>query len=325
VVRGGIFAVICLLATAVAASALSDSPPPVQVDAQAWPMLAVSTVLSGRSTVPPSVLENGAPARVVDARPVGRGDTVALVVDHSQSMLGNPVDTALAIARRLLGDEPRSARIAVFAVASTVVQKTGFSQNRGNARAALAGIGIDPRYGTRLYDSVAVAAHALESAGGRHKVLILITDGQETTSATGWVGAAEAADAAGVAVLPIGVADWTYEPDVLATLARATRGAFIGDPTRSPSQAGQAADDVRRTWRIDYLTSTQPGDRVKLSISQPGSTPVKTDLTIPGAAPAKSFFARNQRTLVIVGVAAAIVLIVLGLAGRSRASRSWVF
>jgi VWA domain-containing protein len=324
VARVGVYAALCLLAAFVAGPALSASQPSIRVDGFARPVMAVSTVLSARSTDAPSVFENGVPAHVVDALPVGSGSTVALVVDHSQSMRGRAIGSALLIARRLLKDEPGSARIAVFAIASKATQKTTFSRKRADARAALAGIGIDPRYGTRLYDGVALAANALRRAGGEHKVLILISDGQETTSVTGVEGAAGAALKAHVPVLPVGVADSTYEPDVLASLARGTEGAFLGDPTRSPAQVAQAADDVLRTWRVDYLTTAKPGDTVSLSVSQPGSAPVSTDVTIPGEPPPRSFFARNERTLIIIGGAAALVLIALGLTSRRRGGGSWV-
>jgi hypothetical protein len=239
-------------------------------------------------------------------------------------MRGRAIGSALVIARRLLKDEPGSARIAVFAIASQAAQKTKFSRKRTNARAALASIGIDPHYGTRLYDGVALAASALQRAGGRHKVLILISDGQETTSTTDVEDAGTAALKAHMPVLSVGVVDSTYEPDVLTALARATKGAFLGDPTRSPAQAAQAAADVRRTWRIDYLTTAKPGDTVSLSVSQPGSTPVSTDVTIPGELPPKTFFARNERTLILIAGTAAIVLIALGLASRRRAGESWI-
>jgi Mg-chelatase subunit ChlD len=324
VVRVGVCAILGLLLALLAGPALSASEPVIRVDTLARPMLTVSTVLSGKSTDKPTVFENETPARVVDALPVGRADTVALVVDHSQSMRGRAIATALVIARDLLQDEPSSTRIAVFAIASQAVQKTKFSTQRANARAALAGVGIDPHYGTKLYDGVALAASALGRAGGKHKVLVLVTDGQETTSSTDVDGAATAALKARASILPVAVLDTTYKPDVLTTLARATRGAFLGAPARSPAQAAQAAKDVRGTWRIDYLTAAKPGDTVSLSVSQPGSTPVSTDVTIPGAPPAKSFFARNERAIIGLVGAAAIVLIALGLAGRRRGTGSWV-
>jgi Mg-chelatase subunit ChlD len=325
VARVGVCATFCILAAFLAGPALSDSQPAIQVDTLARPILAVSAVLSDNSTDMPSVVENETPVHVVDASPVGRADTVALVVDHSQSMRGTVIATALVIARSLLQDEPASTRIAVFANASQAVQKTKFSKKRRKARAALASVGIDPHYGTKLYDGVALAANALRRTTGRHKVLILITDGQETTSATNVVGAANAALKARAAVLPVAVVDSTYKPDVLTTLARATRGAFLGDPAHDPAQAAQAASDVPKIWRIDYLTSAKPGDTISVSVSQPGSAPVSTDVTIPGSPPAKSFFARNERLIVGLVAGAAILLIALGFAGRRRAGgEPWI-
>jgi Mg-chelatase subunit ChlD len=325
VARVGVFAALCLVAALLAGPALSEPQPAIHVDTFARPMLAVSTVLSGNSTETPSVVENETPEHVISASPVGRADTIALLVDHSQSMRGAAIATALVIARHLLQDEPPSTRIAVFAIASKAVQKTKFAKKRAKARAALASIGIDPHYGTKLYDGVALAANALRQADGQHKMLILVTDGQETTSTTDVVGAANAALKARAAILPVVVVDSTYEPDVLSSLARATRGAFLGDPARSPAQAAQAARDVRKTWRIDYITAAKPGDTISLSVSQPGSTPVSTDVTIPGSPPAKSFFARNERLLVGLVAGVAILLIALGFAGRRRAGgEPWI-
>jgi von Willebrand factor type A domain len=312
----------CVLATMLSPTALAATR--TRVDAVTWPTLAVSVVLPRESNSQPRLFENGSPVSLLYASNVGGASTVALAVDHSQSMHGQALRSAVAVARRLLADKRAADRIAVFAIGSKAVQLAGFSRSTGVADAALGQIRLDRHYGTALYDGVALAARALQRERGRDKVLIVVTDGQETTSRASISDAAAAAADANVAVYPVAIENLTYKPGTLDTLARATRGAFFGQLTRAaPDDYAAIAADIRRTWRIDYTTAARPGDTVTLRIVQAGSPPVITRVTIPRDGTTRSFLSRNVVVLLALAVVGAIVLaLVVGGRGRRAGSQS---
>lgn len=293
---------------------------PIRVDTTAWPTVAVSVALPSQSGSPPRIFENGVPAHIVRATNVGRYRTIALVVDHSQSMDGQALATAVAVARRLVADKKRGDRLALFAVASKARQLTGFATSVRAADKALAGITVDPRYGTALNDGVAIATRALKRQPGREKLLMLVSDGQETTSRIELNQAAAVASAGGVAVYPVAIADKAYRSRGFATLARATGGAFFGTATRSGKRDARAiASDIRRTWRIDYRTTApDPGRQVTVSVVQPGARPLIAHFTAPGDAPRPFLTKGRKSALFFLTVLAAIGLLGVMLAKRLR-------
>jgi hypothetical protein len=291
----------------------------IHVDTEAYPTLGVSVVLPHESASPPRVFENGRLVSIRYARAVGRASTIALAVDHSQSMHGQALHNAVAVARRLLADKRPGDRIALFAIGSKAVQLTDFSRSSLAAEKALGRLAVDGHYGTALYDGVVLAARALQRERARDKVLILVTDGQETTSQAGFGDAATAAGAGNFPVYPVAIADVAYKGEELSGLARATRGVFFGAAT-GPSRTNYRAiaADLRRTWRLEYTTTARVGDAITLRVVQSGSPPQIASVTI-GHASAKKSFPFVAVALVLGVLAAVVVLLVVLRARRGRA------
>ena len=311
---------VCLFALPCAARA--DVPVRVRVDTAAFPTVAVSVVLPRMSNTPPRLYEDGRRVSLLYASNVGRSHTFVLAVDHSQSMHGRSLRTAIGIAQRLVKDKAPADRIAVFAIGSKALQLTPFSTSTEVLEKAVQRIHLDADYGTALYDGVARAARALHTEGSGDKVLLLITDGQETTSNNPVGTAAAVAAQNQVAVYPVAIPNVTYEPGTLDTLARATRGAFFGASTRSSSRDYRAiASDIRRTWRIDYITTGRPGETMTLRIAQRGSPAESTRFTIPAAPRARTGFI-SRRTILFATLAAlgVIVLLILMTKALSKSS-----
>ena len=306
-------AVACLLVSA--SSAAAGTARRIHVDTGAFPSITVSVVLPPGSTAP-TVTENGLPVHVTYASNVGRASTIALVVDHSRSMHGPALRKAVAVARRLLaGKHPRD-RVALFSVAAKAAQLTRFSRSTSVAARALGTLHVPRRYGTALYDAVILAAHALARQPGHSKVILLVSDGQETTSTHDITAAVAAANRAGVPVYPVAIANPTYRPGLLNGLARATRGAFFGGPTRSPASAAALAVDVANTWRIEYTTALPLGESLVVRVSRNGSPPVRALAKIPAAPPAHA--TALTRAPIVIGVLAVIGLMLVLLAIRRR-------
>jgi von Willebrand factor type A domain len=281
--------------------------PAVYVDTAASPTLSVSVVVPLATTTPPKLLENGIPVKLESASNVGEAKSTAIIVDHSQSMHGEALRNAVAAARQLLTHRRPGDRIAVYSAASKALRLTGFSTSPAAGIRALEGIRLDKVYGTRDYDAVLMAVADLKRQPGPGKLVLLVTDGQDTTSRAGIAETAAAASSAGVKVYPVAISSATYLPNTLLRLARATSGAFFGTGTRSSATASAGiASDIRRTWQLTYSTPADQGATLNLEIVQPHAKPLSATATLPGTPPGHSSLAEN-------GVIGLVILLLIGV------------
>ena len=94
-----------------------------------------------------------------------------------------------------------------------------------------------------------------------------------------------------VLVYPVGVGDSTATRAPLARMAHETGGAYHGASTSSTLKGvySSIAAELRRTWRIQYVTAGRPGETLHLRVALDPEGAVSTNVTIPGSlAPASS-------------------------------------
>jgi len=316
---------LCIAALVLALPAAALGGELKQFDTSAYPELAV-TYVGPRA---PRLTENGRPVAGLEAENLGRAKSVVLAVDRSQSMEGEALARAVAAARAFVAAKPGSDRLAVVAFGSEAVLLSRFSSTTIDADIALRTLGVDGRQGTALNDAVVLAAHELGVERMPGRVLVLLTDGADVSSRADAEAALAAARRADVAVYAIGIEGPQFSPTPLQRLARATGGAYHGAAgLDSVAQAYSAvAAELQRTWRLRWMTTARPGDRLELragaealTASVPGriAAPPKPSDLVPEQAYRSPFGA------VAVGLAAGF-LVLLALAFAAAAKRgSWV-
>ena len=127
-------AAILVAATAAGSATAVPASTSIFVDTAAWPTIAISVVLPGTSTARPVLFENGFHVRIAGASNVGRADAVAVAVDHSQSMRGAALRTAVGVAKALVSDRTRGDRMGVFAIASRATRTGALLAHAGCGR-----------------------------------------------------------------------------------------------------------------------------------------------------------------------------------------------
>jgi hypothetical protein len=159
---------------------------------------------------------------------------------------------ALSASRAFLAAKPSGYLVSIVTFASRALQLTPFSTSSGDAELALRSMTIDDKTGTTIYDAVALSSAQLRSEGSPGRVIILITDGQDTTSTTTARRAIDAARRAHVTVYPIAIKDATYTPRPLRALADTSGGTmFVAAPGESLAPAyGLISARLQRTWPI---------------------------------------------------------------------------
>jgi tight adherence protein B len=252
------------------------------VDTAAYPTIRATLVTSKPAPAAPALLENGSPVVGLVAENLGREKSVVLAVDRSRSMAGAKLADAAAAAAAFVGAKPPQDRIALVVFGRRPVALTRFSTATIDADNALRTLGVDGRQGTALYDAVVASARALaaEPAGGR--VVIVLTDGRDVSSGASAQDAVDAARQAGAVVYPIAVGtDAAVAP--LKKLASATGGTFYGAASSSALKGVYAsiAAELRRTWRLEYVTAARPGDHLRLEASVPAQGAARADASVP--------------------------------------------
>ena len=272
--------VIAVLAAALPGLALAASPKITSLDTAGYPTVRVTAVTPKPVGSAPKLTENGRAVVGFHAVNLGREKSVMLLIDRSQSMIGQAMTDASAAARQFVASKPARDRIAVVAVGKKAVQLTAFSSTADEADAALRTIEVDKVRGTALYDGILVSTQALAADLNPTRVLILLTDGQEVSSDASLEQAIASAREAHVAVYAIGIESRSFRPGPLQRLAEKTGGRYVGaSGTKDLKKIYAAlAEELRRTWQLSYVTSARPGDRIAVEAAG-----AHAESIIPGA------------------------------------------
>lgn len=189
--------------------------------------------------------------------------SVAIMIDTSGSTqieLRNEVDSVLKFIPTLLNAGNPDDRFALFSFNWRTNMEVDFSRNQHRAEHALHALRGDG--GTSLYDAIYLASDSLADREGRH-VMVVVTDGGDTTSYKRYSDALKAAQRADVVLYPVVVVPITSDAGrntggehALATLAEST-GGLIFYPAGF-EQLDQAFAEILRELRTQYLLGYYP-------------------------------------------------------------------
>jgi len=315
------------LTLALALPALAAGAQLKDLDLTGLPTVRATYIADAASPLQPVVKENGRVVAGLKATNLGRSKSVLLVIDRSRSMDGQPLADAVAAARTFIAAKPPEDRIAVATVATEPVLLTNFSTATIDADTALRSIQVDSVEGTKLYDSVVLAANTLAAEPLPSRVVIVVTDGNETRSEASLNEAIIAAHDAGSAVYVVAIESSKFNPQPLRELAGETGGTYYGAAS-SEALAGvysSIAEELQRTWQFEYLTRSRAGDDLVLEVGLPGGTLVKERTRIPGESLAvpqpgsnpllpEVFYDSEWGGLLLAGVVGVLVLLASALA-----------
>jgi tight adherence protein B len=269
------FALLVLPSAAVAAT--------IEADTSDYPVVRATIVTEEPSVTAPTLTENGEEVTGLTATNLGRGKSIVLAVDSSQSMSGQPLEDAVTAARAFVAAKPPEDRISVATFATQPLFLTGFQSATIDADKALRDISIDPVQGTTLYDALVLSANSLSSEDFLGRVIIVVTDGNETRSEATLGEAIAAAQDAGVSVYVIGIESDRFNPGPLQQLSEETGGQYYGAASTDVLEEvyTSIAEELSRTWRLEYVTTALPSENVEVTATAGGET-ATVKLTVPG-------------------------------------------
>jgi Ca-activated chloride channel family protein len=212
------------------------------------------------------VADSGVPQEIaVFERNTSLPLSVAILIDTSGSTridLHYEVDSVLRFIPALLGAGNPEDVFAVFSFNWHTNLEVDYSRN--NKRAARALRTLQGDGGTSLYDAVYLASDTLYGRPGRH-VIVVVTDGGDTTSYKKYGDALAAAQHADAAMYPIVVVPIANDAGrntggehALATLAASTGGRIFYP--EGFAHLDQAFGEIIRELRTQYLVGYYPKD-----------------------------------------------------------------
>ena len=210
------------------------------------------------------VFDNGTPQEVaVFERQSDQPLSVALMVDTSGSTakeLRYEIDSASRFLKVLLSEGNPKDMVALYNFNWQIVRNNYFTHNHASLANSLKG--LHGEAGTSLYDAIYLAARDLEDREGR-KVMIIVTDGGDTTSSKTLKEALEEAQLGDAVIYPMVVMPITNDAgrniggeNALKFMADGTGGrTFL--PTVGP-ELDRAFADIIDELRTQYLLGFYP-------------------------------------------------------------------
>ncbi len=231
------------------------------------------------------VFDNGVGQQVtVFERHTSQPLSVAILIDTSGSTgkeLKYETDSVIRFTRALFSDGNPEDHATLYSFNWEVVQRTAYTRSAQQIDRNLKG--LKGEGGTSMYDALWFASRDMEDREGRH-VIIVVTDGGDTTSSRTFHEALETTQHADAVIYPILVMPITNDAgrniggeNALTTFAEATGGrVFV--PTVG-AQLDDAFAQILRDLRTQYLIGFYPKNtpltkdryhRLRIVINQPG-------------------------------------------------------
>jgi Ca-activated chloride channel homolog len=264
-------AVCCFVAALCLCTPARSQDPVIKVNVRLVRMLvtvkdAVGQLVGSLNKNDFSVYDNGVKQDIaVFDRETEQPLSVAMLVDTSASTgieLHYELDSVSRFLRVLLGEGNPDDTVALYSFNWEVRLLTSYTKRFARVDQTLKQLKSEG--GTSLYDAIFLASHELEFRNGRH-VMVLVTDGGDTTSSVNYHQALEAAQLADTILYPVLVVPITNDAgrnvggeNALTTLAAGT-GGRVFTPSLG-AQLDRAFDDILRELRTQYLIGFYPKD-----------------------------------------------------------------
>ena len=201
-----------------------------------------------------AIYEDGTPRDIVDFRSTDQASiSIALLLDTSGSMRDANQEQASAVVNALLLAMSGKDEAALFTFDRTLRQETPFTGDDAVIQAALQKAVMWGQ--TSLYDAVGDAAKKLSEQPSQRRAVVVITDGQDTSSARSAADVSSIASSVDVPVYVVAIAArrrWFGGGNSqLTNLARWTGGEQVNAAT--PEQLQAAVDTLLSEMRQQYF------------------------------------------------------------------------
>lgn len=210
--------------------------------------------------------------RPVSVRRIPNEDLeVALVLDTSGSMQGDPLREAKAAALDFVDQMPPGVRIAVVGFGDHPVVVSEFSTDVAATRAAVTSLGAAGE--TALYDGLVTAAALFGSTEGSRRSVVLLSDGGDTVSEQDLEKAIVAVIDANADFYAVELQTYESDPEALTRLGAAAAGQVV--PATNPGALSGIFDEIAsklvNQYVLDYSSAASGSTEIFVSAAADGT------------------------------------------------------
>lgn len=174
------------------------------------------------------------------AVPVG----VVLVIDTSGSMEGEPMESAISAAQSFVDQARAEDRIAIVSFSDDVHVLSGFTGNKQSLNTTLSGLTAEGE--TAFNDAVIRGIEMFNEASADNLLpnMIVLTDGEDTSSEATFGDAVAAVEGTDVRTFGVALEGSEFNPEPVGEVASAGGGLFLSTP--DPEQLSQLYTQISR-------------------------------------------------------------------------------
>lgn len=193
---------------------------------------------------------------------------VALVIDTSGSMAGDPLGAAKAAAGAFVSRLPENARVSVTGFGQEVNRAVAFTTDREAINNAI--VSLEARGETALYDALGDAARSFDREGRRS--VVVLSDGGDTVSATSLDSSRDAILASESTLYAIALETGESDFAGLQRLTDGTSGVLVdsGDLEALFTSFGEVANRLNNQYRLSYQSSASGTTKLVVSLASGG-------------------------------------------------------
>src|SRR6266550_7047110 len=220
------------------------------------------------------VLDGGSKRHIADFRPDVAGVSVAVLFDVSGSMEGHMPNAREAASHVLSWLDASLDEAAIFTFDTHLDERTPFTTGLKTLPGMLTG--VVPFGATSLHDAIALTARRVGGREGRRRAVIVLTDGNDTSSTLTPSQVSAIASGIDVPVYIFGIVPSIDNPNGDSSAQLAERSAFTGPladlaswtgghvfvastPGQRSIAARQIIDELRHQYLIAFESSGKPG------------------------------------------------------------------
>jgi tight adherence protein B len=282
--------IVALVVLALSATVAGAATKPIQitgVDASRQPLIAIQAQVpqgfAGKGTPAFSATENGRAIPSLTISDPNKGAQILAALDVSRSMKGKPLDRALAAARTFGATKAAIDQFSVLSFGNQVSAASPLTTDPTSIAAALREVTLSKKEGTALYDGLLDGVRTLADAGTGRRVLVVLTDGDDTSSKGTAAQVIAAAHNSDVTIYAIALKSDTFKPKALERITNATGGGlFRASTDQIKSVYREINQDLHNTYLLEY-TSSLPAKQISVQISAPGARSATASFTAVAA------------------------------------------
>ncbi len=258
-----------LAAAVLARLAFTQEAPPIRVNVRLVHILATvkdeaGALVGSLNKDNFNIRDNGVEQEIsIFERQTDQPLSVAIMIDNSGSTakdLKYETDSVLRFLHALLREGNPQDAVGLYSFNWEIVKQNNFTRNQAAIEHSLRSLRGEA--GTSLYDAILLASRDIQDRPGR-KVLVIVTDGGDTTSHSDFQRASEAAQIADAVIYPVLVVPITNQAgrntggeNALVTFATRS-GGRVFEPSLGAAM-DKAFDDILRDLRTQYLLAYYP-------------------------------------------------------------------